>query len=146
MYNNTIARARKGSNAAFAKLGAPRVRRLIFPGQYASRSETPSNDSTSYQAVADCQTAQPASSGWHNSKNMREAHPTPKSQHYLGAADNTRAAAIRCCRAGLPCASPASSSCWAGLRSDLYNMSACLDVVLCCVSKPNTRKHTYQWF
>ena len=67
------------------------------------------------------QTAQPASSSWHESKNMREAHPTPKSQHHLGAADNTRAAAVRCCRAGFPCASPASSSSWAGLRSRLYS-------------------------
>jgi hypothetical protein len=33
----------------------------------------------------------------------------------------TRAAAVRCCRACFPCASPASSSSWAGLRSRLYD-------------------------
>ena len=44
-----------------------------------------------------------------------------KSQQHLGGADNTRAAAVRCYRACFPCASPASSSSWAGLRFDLYH-------------------------
>ena len=32
-------------------------------------------------------------------------------------ASHTQATAVRCCRTSFPCASPASSSCWAGLRS-----------------------------
>jgi hypothetical protein len=58
-----LARTAKGSDAAVAKFGAPRVRRLIFPGQYASRSETPSNDCTSHQAVAGRQPSPPVQVG-----------------------------------------------------------------------------------
>ena len=40
----------------------------------------------------------------------------------LGGTDDNRAAAVRCCRACFPCASPASSSSWAGLRFRLYGI------------------------
>ena len=43
-----------------------------------------------------------------------------KSQQHLGGTDHTRTAAVRRCRVCFPCASPASSSCWAGLRFGLY--------------------------
>ena len=63
-------------------------------------------------------TTWPAS--WHESDGMQEAQPAQRSQQHLGGADYTRAAAVRCCRACFPCASPASSSSWAGLQSGLY--------------------------
>ena len=121
VYNNTIARARKGSDATVTMSAAsqaphiPRAMRIAERDAEYRQHQSPNGGR---------QTAQPASSGWHESKNMRDAHPapTPKSQHHLGATDNTRAAAaaVRCCRACFPCASPASSSCWAGLKSCLY--------------------------
>ena len=40
-----------------------------------------------------------------------------RSQQNLGQIDCTRTAAVRNCRVCFPCASPASSSCWAGLIS-----------------------------
>ena len=65
----------------------------------------------------------PASSSWHESDSimimMQENHPAQRSEQHPSEADYTRAAAVRCCRAGFPCASPASSSCWAGLQSPL---------------------------
>ena len=58
----------------------------------------------------------PASSSWHESDSimimMQEDHPAHRSEQHPSEADYTRAAAVRCCRAGFPCASRASSSCW----------------------------------
>ena len=58
----------------------------------------------------------------HESDGMQEAQLTQwhRSQQHLGGTDYTRPAAVRCYRACSPCASPASSSSWAGLRSRLY--------------------------
>ena len=114
-----LARTAKGSDATVAMSAAsqaphvPRAMRIAQRDAEYRQHQSPNGGR---------QTAQPASSGWHESKNMREAHPAPKSQHHLGATDNTRAAAVRCCLTSFPCASPASSSCWAGLKSGLYSM------------------------
>ena len=51
------------------------------------------------------------------SDGMREVQPAQRSQQSLGGTDYTRTAAVRNCRVCFPCASPASSSCWAGLIS-----------------------------
>ena len=123
LYNNTIARARKESQRRPRNSrDERRESEDSYPQRNAHRGARGRVSTTPVtKAVAHRQTAR---SSWHEPNSMREARPAQKSQQRLGGADNTRAAAVRCCRAGFPCASPASSSSWAGLRS------ACIIFVL----------------
>jgi hypothetical protein len=78
MYNNTIARARKDSqgqrrncrmSAASQAPHIPRAMRIAERDAEYRQHQSPNRGS---------QTAQPASSDWHESKNMREGPPSSK--------------------------------------------------------------------